>query len=255
MNEVQQITENAGMGLLWVTPLIYAAGIVLGLVGLGWQLRRQHQTAIDAQREQIREQLRLEIYHEIAAKNQTCSSALTQFGMDIFLFPLSLKQRMRMYSQFKRDPGPGVHTAERFSTGQARTSEGVIDVMSVLEKYEIALPGFHIFKEKLSKLSDDLREGYSKFHEKIALIISHELLSEAGIPPWFPNEKGLDELSDMASKLHGIEVGMQGVLWDLRVEAQNNLLSNLFKDRVPPRKPGDTQVEVLRVDVASKENK
>ena len=59
---------------------IQIVGLLIGVVVVMLQLSRQHKNAIAEQRDQTREQLRLEIYKEIAAKIIRADSTLTELG-------------------------------------------------------------------------------------------------------------------------------------------------------------------------------
>ncbi|MCB7129439.1 MAG: hypothetical protein J3T61_07880 [Candidatus Brocadiales bacterium] len=256
MNEVQQIPENVGAGFWWITPLATGIAAFVGAIGAffiaRWQLGKQHESAINAQRELVREQLQLNIYRDIADKMEMCSNALNQFMISTISFPISLRTRMRIYSAFKRDSGPEDYTTERFSEVRARASDGVFGVMWILEKYEIVLPDFQVFREKLSKRNQDLSVECDKFHEKARPFLLPEPPRNSSGVPQFPTDDEFSELEEITSTLRGITLDLQMYLKDLITEAQNHLLANLFETRISPRTPSDSRFEAIRVDAGHK---
>ena len=258
-NDAKQIIINIPADYSWLIALVTLFGIVLGFIGVLWRLGKQHESALKvqeeqhqntlaAQQERTRDRLHLEIYREIAEAIASCSGALTEFGIYILMFPSSLKIRIK-YSTATRDHGQGDYTRERFSELKGKASEGMLHVMAIMEKYEIALPGFGTFKERLGTQSCKFLNANDKLYGKIALLISWEGPNQHNIsPPLFPDEKGLAELDKITKEIFHIQTEIQAVLWDLRIESQNHLLGNLFENRVPPRMPSDATIEAPEVD-------
>jgi hypothetical protein len=63
-----------------------------------------------------------------------------------------------------------------------------------------------------------------------------------------PSPGELHQLKHLIDNYYEAMNEIAGYIFDLRVEAQNNLLSNLFQNRVPQRKPLDPKHKVISTD-------
>lgn len=211
-------------------PILSAAALVIGFVLISWQLDRQHANTLEANRREAQDKLRLDIYSVIAARIEATNVPLTHVGMlpTAFVGELTIREQTGAASS---------HTFDDFQRASMAASSSVIALMAVLELYEIVIPEFAIFREKIAAAWRSVSVASGDF--------LHLAGSHLGPFPGEPPSEHVRELSRLASVTQAASIAASGVVWDLRVEAQNYLLGGLFPGRrVPPRTPGDPTVRV-----------
>ncbi len=237
----------------WLQPLIQALGIVIGALLVVLQLGRQHKNAILQQREQAGQQLRLQIYRDMAQKLVDASGALSNLHAVFFSTVSGMRTRREALEKFRRDfPGLGV-SHEKLLETHSRAVGSLLEVIWILESYEIAFPGFEPFKTRLVERSAALSTAFGNLHSRLSpfltILLSGDEAAKLGttkVTPEPPDAAGLAELERLFDELSQIGFDLQGYLFDLRVGAQNRLLSGIFPGHAPERKPTDPRVEVLR---------
>ncbi|MGH7490077.1 MAG: hypothetical protein ACREMY_31390 [bacterium] len=213
-------------------PILSAATLILGFILLVWQLGVQHRNTLEANRRQGQDRLKLDIYKEIAERIEGTRAPLTEFGMvpTGFVGELTLRQTSGIAS----------HYQSQLRRLPKETSDSVVALMATLESYEIAMPGFAVFR---TELSDSLRQAQAAYGDFVRLAAP---LAESHTHPITTGNES--ELSRLATITMRATVDLTSVIWDLRVAAQNYLLGGLFPDRrVPERNPEDPSVRVIRL--------
>lgn len=217
-------------------PILSAAALVLGFILLSWQLNRQHVNALEANRREAQDKLRLDIFNTIAARIEATNAPLTYVGSLPTGFVGELVIR-------ERTGAPSRHGFDDFQRASKQASDSVIALMAILELYEIVMPEFVVFRKRLAEVLQRVSVASGDFLQ----LAGGYLGPLAGAPP----PEHTKELSRLASATQAASIAVSGVVWDLRVEAQNHLLGGLFPGRrVPPRTPGDPSVQVTSIESA-----
>jgi hypothetical protein len=213
-------------------PILSVATLILGFLLLNWQLGKQHRNALEANRRQGQDRLKLDIFKEIADRIEGTRVPLTEFGMvpTGFVGELMLRQTSGIASHYQ----PQLQNLPK------EASDSVVALMATLESYEIAMPEFAVFRKELS---DSLQHAMVAFGDFVLLA------APLAGPHEHPREiENRGELSRMATITMKTTVNLTSLIWDLRVAAQNYLLGGLFPDRrVPERNPDDPSVKVIRL--------
>lgn len=237
----------------YLQPIIESLGIVIGALIVVWQLGRQHTNAIAQQRDNLREQMRLEIYRDMASKLVGASGALSELHAGCFSIASGLRLRRQMLDEHGRDIGWSDWTHEMLQELGSRTSARLLDVTWIMETYEIAFPGFQEVKSRLVQTSAALSRAFGDFHAKVSQYLTiilpaeqAQALGQTRIRPAPPTGAELDEVEGLSDRLSQIGFDMLGYLFDLRVAAQNHLLAGIFPGRVQEQQPADPRIEVLR---------
>ena len=125
---------------------------------------------------------------------------------------------------------------------QRAAFHSVLSLMSILETHEIVMPEFVVLREQLARAIEGLNLVVNDFGS-VALQFS------IPTPPhWPPTDDHRKMLSQLASRVSAASIALTGVVWDLRVEAQNYLLGGVFPGRrIRPRTPGDPSVRVTTI--------
>ncbi|MBM3301565.1 MAG: hypothetical protein FJY85_16655, partial [Deltaproteobacteria bacterium] len=143
-------------------------------------------------------------------------------------------------------------TSERFTRQYAAASGATLEVIWILESYEIAFPGFETFRTRLVEKSAELSTKFGNLHSALLGYLAmtlpgHERQGTMTIVPPPPDTAKLDELRTLSDSLREVEFDIHMYLSDLRVAAQNHLLAGIFPGyRAKERRPDDPRFEVLR---------
>lgn len=242
----------------WI-PLIQTAvqvvGLIIALVVVMVQLSRQHRNAIAEQRDQAREHLRLEIYKEINPKITAAAMALSRAGSRCWVAVRALELRRKRLNETGLASEP-LHTPseEELDSAHYEALDHLLEVMWVLEGFEIAFQGFDSFRRHLGRAHGDLLSAFSTLKIEIAPLLpvvwppaEQDRSPQLRKLPQPPDEQSLAELDKLVDGLRQVEYDTLGYLFDLRVAAQNRLLFELFPgSKVRERQPADPRFEVLR---------
>ena len=142
----------------WIAPqtVVSVAVFIIGFTLLHWQLERQHENTLEAQRLQAENKLKLAIYDKVAERMDVATAhiyALTTKPSS-FLDHLRAVQSGRFtLSELPNDFFPTHNVMTLYES----VSRSVVDLISVLDRYEIALDGFHTFRTELWKKLEALQ--------------------------------------------------------------------------------------------------
>lgn len=225
-------------------PVMSSVALVVGFILLSWQLRRQHENAMRANSRQTQERLKLELYNKIAERIEATRSPLVAVSALPTSFVGELTWRTQVWSDTTRIPES--RRLSDLGAEYAATSRSIILLMSVLETHAVVMPDFSVFRDRLSKV-----------HQQVALIcgdFSQAASAFAGSAKegpirWPPSAEDMKILSSLAAGVRVAGLDAIAVVWDLRVEAQNYLLGDLFGRKVPAREPRDPTSEVTRIQL------
>jgi hypothetical protein len=220
-------------------PVLSAVTLIVGFVVLSWQLRRQHQNALDANRQQSQDRMRLDLYHEIAKRIEAASNPLVVAGMT----PTAVAGELTIRLQH---PMPSSYSSSQLHEMSIAASNAATDLLRVLETYEIALPEFRVFRRELADADRKLRVALGDF---VPLAIPFITFSGSGAPlRWPPTQDEIDEISRLAGVALRAGLDVTAVIHDLRRDAQNYLLGDLFGRQLPKRTPTDQSMKVTSIE-------
>ena len=132
-----------------------------GLCPLELAVCVQRRNTRDSTRQEARDRLNLEIYAELAKRIEATRQPITRLGTA----PSGLLMLLRL-------PRPPQDDHYRFAQMQAvidRATDSILALMSILEVYEIALPGFKIFQGELARVRQRADQTFSEFTETVVL--------------------------------------------------------------------------------------
>lgn len=261
-----EIKESVVESINLIEPIITGLAIIIAAIfgafigarTVRWQIGRQHRDNLELERQSMREKLRLEIYKEISEKIKISSTLLVKSTTYIIGIPMAFTTRLTQKTTFKDfhfEPPPVEHRADTIAKKYSDASNLIIDMIQILEQFEIAIPNFTEFRRALTKKSDLIRDEFFKFQvEAIKFLpqdVPEDQVQKVGskiIVPKLPDEKQIKTLERLAQNYQNACIGFLGVIKDLSIESPNNLLGSLFDYKLPPRKPGDPNVQVISTD-------
>lgn len=212
----------------WVAPsaVLSLLGLGIGFILLSWQLEVQHKNTLEAHRQQAESRLRLELYDKIAQRMEAAKGSLAEITSE----PTSYVMRLKVVHETKselwevpEDFFPSHNVREL----QNEVSRKIIDLISILETYEIALDGFTTFRAELGKKLQALKSLTEIF---VFNAMKFKRDSPA-VFDWPPSDHDFDSLSDSARAIMQASIDLSRVIEDLRRDALNHLIGPLFPGR------------------------
>ena len=147
----------------WLGDLLTFLSIIAGVLLIVFQIGKQHKNQINAQKENNREQLRLEVYQEFSKAYAEANEKTIDVGMYVFI----LVTNMQIYLDQKKigiNPGPLTGRVLEFFTKNGEASKSIIDLICLIEKYEIVCPKLEIFNTAFSASSYDMMKAFNPLH-------------------------------------------------------------------------------------------
>ena len=187
--------------------------------------------------------LKLDLYDKIAERIEATSTPLSEVGELPTAFMGELIVRLSIWSSnstviLKSNYFPQLRAL------QATASRSIIALMSALETYAIVMPKFFVFRQRLADALRMLSVAVGNFHQAALEFAGSE---SAGPIRWPPTSADSQILDGLAKSAMQASFGALAVVSDLRVEAQNYLLGELFGRKVPPRVPSDPTITVTTI--------
>ena len=233
------------------SSLITLLGILVSASLIIWQLGRQHKNNIELQRENNREKLKLEIYTEyrktISKASDKVGSAGTNARLIVTHFNIYVDQISKGIT-----PMPISDREPAFRDSHFDAINSIVDLIFVLEEYEIINPNLEIFRTAFSYANHCMTKAFHPFQQVLLEFLPYDVpaqdqerLGTNIIIPKIPSKDDLSRISEVAHLY--IDAAMEAGCFvsDLAKEAQNIFLGDLFSNRIPPRKPIDPKYIVI----------
>ncbi len=246
---VNWLRQNA---LALIGPVVTVLALIVGTLTVIWQLGRQHKSALKLQRDNARETLKLRIYEKLAERIRTLSDANGEASMYVFAIPGAIENFQRQLSLGFQSPPIG-HRAPTFSALHSKASLALAELIIEFESWSIAFPDLWVFQVALNYANDNARDAFMSLFS--ALIRALPMEPPEGPSPTRPTivqppltDAEFSALWILVAKYKEAMDEVGCFIHDLRIEAQNNLLSGLFDRKVPPRQPLDPNRKVISTE-------
>lgn len=240
-------------GPWWLGPLVTILAAAIGALAIVAQLGRQHRNESERQTEHFKVQLRLQVYQEFSGRLSTAADALGRTSMYAFTIPTHVEI---FTSQVAKgfNPTPITDRALRFLQVNSEASSEVIEAVFLVEKYFIVHPDLDIFRMALSAGSHDLSKA---FHPLFEFMLAHLPMDvQSAEEERVDNVKVLSpaellQLKDLTDTYYNAAMDLDCYLSDMRTELQTLLLSYLFPNTLPRRRPADPSKKVISLEPAA----
>ena len=222
--ELQTVSDAVMNSWSWIDTLVSVGAILAGAWIVKWQVRQN-----------AREGLRLEIYHDIHKASRELMLAeidATSFARGT-LSTLQLLQNPDMsimLSSFQ------TRRAINFADLSSQLGDKMTSLMSELEKYEIASPELKIFRTALSVASTDMWDTQQPLFQAYLVCMSGDVSEAAQVPgqpsvihQMLPDVEGMARIEALTDGYIAATDKIGNLYFDLGVETQNLLLGSLFK--------------------------
>lgn len=228
---------------IWILEqLVKVTSVVFGALIIVWQIGKQFKNSLKLQREAKIDELRLELYKEIGTIIENASQALTKAMIGFaYSIPNSFRSRQSLIETFKEfgfivTPDPIKMRGEDISKLHFDAEDKAQQVFDVMEKYEIVfLELYNELRSKLFNASRELADSHTKYFNQILPYLpvdvpkeKQEELKATTLNKKLPSEESLKEIDALGNVYLKKAMDLQCILFDLRVEAQNMLLSHML---------------------------
>ena len=245
--------------LVTVLGFIVAAGVIF------WQMGRQHKSALLLQKENAREVLRSEVYDKLRLTIVNTENALVDAAGYARMIPFNLRNYRTQVSMGIDCAGGSPIVRDRapeLSGLHGQMVSAVAELLFIFDSYAIAIPELEVFKDALNSALHDAAEAFMPLHSKLIPVLPTELSSPRSHEPQNsqklyhvpapPDDRKLEQIQRLVDGYTFATDDIGRYVDDLRVEAQNTLLKDLFPgQRAPIRQPIDPAYKVIRVDQAT----
>lgn len=138
----------------------------------------------------------------------------------------------------------------------------VSGLLSIFDSYAIAIPELKLFRDALNAALDDAAEAFIPLYTNLITVPpteldsprSHELQNPQKLyyVPARPDDQKLEQIQRLVDAYTFATDDIGNYVYDLRVEAQKPLLTNIFPgQQAPLRQLSDPAYKVIRVDQAT----
>jgi hypothetical protein len=241
---------STDQGPWWLGPLITVAAAVIGAGAIVWQLGRQHRNESLRQTENFKGQLKLQVYQEFSSQLSVASAAVHSTAMYAFTAPTHVEiYSSQVANGFQ--PAPITDRALKLLKLNSTAANEVVETMFLLEKYFIIHPDLDIFRLALASAAHDVSES---FHPLFKFMLPHfptDVLTDNGQKVENILLLSHDQqatLKTLTDSYHDAAMDLSCYLGDMRAELQTLLLSNLFPNTIPRRRPADPSKKVLSLE-------
>ncbi len=225
------------------------AQIITTFVGFGvlvYQVHKGFENSFALKNREIKDAYHKELHEKIEIAISNLHETTSTMSSCLLSIKIAFGNYADMQASGIANPIMSVDSSEQVRLKSAEMGEAIFQVLGTIEKYEIVEPKLNIFKIAFSSYHHD----YSKiFHGRLyrnLLPVLPFSLSDGTCKPFvMPNEERLKTLiKDLDAAYESIS-NIKMVIYDLRIEIQNLLLSELFDRKLELRKPIDPKIKVI----------
>ena len=216
-------------------------GWIIALLLAVIHLRTTEQENRKGRTEEVKKSIEIEAFRKINTALTVFSEVVTKVTTPYRTLPGSL----RVYARYNQ--ALALSTLQNFLNVELPQHNialwnGLTPFILSIESHEIAVIRYDHLRKFIQFTVDDCHEVISKFRDYIQSTQVDVLLSEAGV-------KNLEiECKSVEETLMNVTM----YLFDYRIELMNQLLGDIFEERVPRRQPLDPKFTTL-VEIATKD--
>jgi hypothetical protein len=229
--------------------------LVTGLLGLWFllrQVRLQHHSSLELQRENLRNEQRIGLFDSLNEKLKAAEEALSAASAWGTMLPTMLRLRIH-----HGDRIPLNFKSMELQALQATASARIGDVIGAIERREVIHPAFYLFRIAVARQSERWMVAMQAVQNVVTPLVPIDPppdLAATGIRPRAVRQPRPDDLAGVQGALERARdesTTLSAFLGDVSREAQNQLLGPLFEQSVPERKPLDPHALVLSISPES----
>lgn len=234
-----------------IQPGLTILSFFIGFGLLTFQLNKQHKNNLNLQRQQFKAKIQQEIFNEISEGINESTSALIKVQSKLFAVSQKIDSKQFLKSEGIKTKPLSERTGD-FIDYHHSFSKEIIEIVYILEKYVITDKVFEIFNMALQSVNYELGESYQKVNDSLIKFLPIDLPEDnqkkLGVQVLEPKDKtevDFGNLQNNISDYNKLLMDMSSYLHDLKIEAQNILLGEIFDNQVTPRRPSDGEYVVV----------
>lgn len=222
-------------GPWWPQPVATALSILAGAATVAWQRRSASQA-----------DLKLKLFDKLRDALDAASAAVIASGIYAFAAPDNIRSSREMMAKGVR--AAAINRIPKFNELHFEALNKTTALISTLEGYEIVSAHFELFRRALGCASSDVRNAFTQLTPTLFRTFPVDVPNI--LEPHIPAAADADvaELTIGCTKYWEKAQTLSTYIHDIKIEAQNALLGGIFRRRVPPRKPADPRLWVLRTN-------
>lgn len=236
--------RNPWWGIIEI--VLTLSGIVTGVLVIVWKIAKQHESSFELQQEGKRAELRAALYSELLEGISDAMEKLVTVSTYTRLTPISISDYAHQVQQ-GYNPVAVKQRALEFVQLDSEMTTAIIRLIESFESYAIAVPEFEVFQVAFNSALHDARQAFNPLYQELLgwlpMDVPPQQLHEGPIalPPFVPGvptNVQLRQISTLTDSYLNALDNIDSYVHDLRVEAQNSLLSGLYpSSKAPCRVP------------------
>jgi hypothetical protein len=210
-------------------------GTVVGLITVVWQIGKQYRLNLDLQREHLQDELHLKIYKDLADQIIAAQLAIGKVMSWLSVTEVQVASNPLDVKFNNQD------LVDKHFESQSKLSP----VIQILETFEIVIPRSRVFRPAFSEQASECHKRLTEVLPELSKVLAYQAVEgTTDVTIQEQVARSRDVIESYAKSTGELE----SYLADLQIEAQSQLLSNLFKRRAPKRHPGDPNALVISTD-------
>ena len=204
------------------------------------QLGHQSRTALRQSRENEAAKLKLELYRSIVVSRDKAMRS----GVTLNAYIQNLVQQISMAKSMQKlrlvHLVPDARASQLLNLSREAT-DSALEMISVVERWEIIDPRMRVFQDAINAALHDLRIAFSSKYIPASLTVMPMIhLSEGTDLPWvIPNDSQVKDLEAATAQVSEALNTLGAYVDDFQREMQNLLIGPLFDNKIAPRQPLD----------------
>ena len=250
-------SSNYNLRPWWLGDLLNIFGIIIGILIVVYQLGKQRRNELTVQKENHREQFRIQIYQEFSKLLGIAVEKNIHSKMYAFHIPMNV-HNYRDQNKKSFSPAPLRDRAMELSKRHFDSLNAAIELVFLIERYQIVDPKLDIFRTAIDVAHYDMRETFEPLFPFLLEILPNEIPLPNGsyglVNVISPSDEQVSELEKFVNAYVAASDDLGSYLYDLNVELQNTLLIGLFLNKAPRRVPLDPKFKVISTEPNEMEN-
>jgi hypothetical protein len=223
----------------------------LGAMAVVWQIGRQARHAIQQNQHNEGLKLKLRVYEEIVAICRDASDAEIELSSYVRAFATDIALFRQMTRGGLAWPVPKARIAvlneKKYALSRKTTA-----IISFTERWQIIDPRMEIVRIATNAATHDIDMAFPPYLDTASRIMPQEIPGhpkQGTLFPWHPpDDQTAQQLETVGKDFLDALMNLGSYIYDFQVEMQNLLLGELFKHKVPPRKPIDPDAIVVELE-------
>lgn len=231
----------------WIEPLAQIISPFIAAALVIWQVKRQHHGDILLQRENIKYEVKQQLHKEIAFELEKVSKASIAASIWNSVNFAVITQRAAIQAGIA--PSPINVSLEDFNGAYYHLVDCCINLIRIIEQYEIVQPEIKIFQDMINVRLHDIRNAQMPLMQELVHVLPQK--ASDGISTIYkpaPTDERMVAVERLAAAYEKILFDVGSLVYDFNIEIQNVLLSDLFGRKAPKRKPIDPNEIVISTE-------